>query len=809
MENAMKSLSTFLRYSHTLLLFLLCVIVPSSLTHAHQYSVSHLGSGHTVPAQYGSRAVVFPPSYSKKMKARSESLDTLYERRVRNIIGSVAVDPNRNISGWFSTLDDDGKWPDSEVDYTTGCDARRANWPAQEHWRRIVLMAAAWHGGLNHSEQYTGDEKLRSKTSDAMDYWYSRDFTDLACLDSGGTEGSSCTCENPDNLLWNTNWFSNVILIPKFATSASLLLKNTLTSSQVEAVKQMATRSYEYNVDGMTGANALDVARIGMDFALLTIDIDWLADAYDRSHKELIIMDDVRADGIRADGAFGQHDGILYNGNYGKDYSNDILGDEIEAAGSDFAADAVGQAAFETLFEGNRWMITRNTITQTLHWDLSVIGRFITFPVADINGATNGIKINLTAVGELGQLWKSQKLLDVAKTLSAPSNVNAGGLIGNRMFYTNDYMVHRGKNYTSTLKLWSTRTRHTECTNSQNPLGFHLADGVTYNYIRGDEYEDIAAAWDWNLISGITTDYGATPLTCDNTKLLGLETFVGGASDGKIGVAAMRYTNPVTKKLKWQKAWFYLESDIQHVMVSNLTGATIQSPAISVLDQRRHNGPIIVDGSPISASTYSYSAARTLWHGGVGYRFAKAGAALYIDVGVKTGDWSKIGTTSEPPLMSIDLFAAWIKHQGADASSLSYTVFPGTTAESFASRAAKTKIRSVQKNAHISAVVDDTQDNGILMAVFWDATGGAFTYEPNTTCASLTVAVNGNTAFIYRTHTGLITLSDPSQQLTSIQVTLTLGEGSAPPWWSGARKKTLVFSLPESGLAGSSLTQKV
>jgi hypothetical protein len=55
----------------------------------------------------------------------------------------------------------------------------------------------------------------------------------------------------------------------------------------------------------MTGANALDVSRIGMDQALLTGNSTLLADAYRRSHVELVIQNDVRADGIRADGAFG------------------------------------------------------------------------------------------------------------------------------------------------------------------------------------------------------------------------------------------------------------------------------------------------------------------------------------------------------------------------------------------------------------------------------------------------------------------------------------------------------------------------
>ncbi|GLB35537.1 putative polysaccharide lyase family 8, N terminal alpha-helical domain [Lyophyllum shimeji] len=738
------------------------------------------------------------------VEARADALSTIRERRITNIISGVIG--TRDIAAWLLTLDANGKWPDSEVDYTTGCPARRANWPAQEHWRRIVIMASAWHGGLSGTEEFVGSKTLRNATSLAMDYWFSRDFTDIACLADGGKAGSTCTCDNPENLLWNTNWFSNVILIPKFVTSASLLLGNTLSSSQLEHMNRMATRSYEYNVEGMTGANALDVSRIAMDQALITNNVTLLTDAYNRSHKELIIMDDVKADGIRADGAFGQHDGMLYNGNYGKDYSNDLLGSEIEAAGSPYAANAASQAAFGTLFEGDTWMIYRNTLTNVLHWDFSALGRFITFPVADLQ-ATASININVSAVGELGQLWGSKQLTKFATSLSAPSNVNPGGLTGNRMFYTNDYMVHRGQNYVSTLKMWSTRSRDSECTNSQNPFGFHLADGVAYNYIRGDEYEDISAAWDWNLIPGITTDYGATPLSCANTHLLGIETFVGGASDGHVGVAAMRYTNPVTKALKWQKAWFYLENDVQHVMVSGLSSTSGPgAPLISVLDQRRRNGPVIVDESVSTAA--NYTAARTLFHGGVGYKFSGTGAALSISVATKTGDWATIGTSTQAPV-TVDLFAAWIVHKGFDASSLKYSVFPGTTAASFAQKARNLQVRTVRSDEHVSAIYDEQHET--LMAVFWDAPGGNVTLELERGCAPLTVAVDGNAALIYKLRDGVVTLSDPSQSLSNVKVTLSLGPGAPPSRWKGGwkRSKTTEFALPSGGLAGNSVTRSV
>lgn len=63
----------------------------------------------------------------------------------------------------------------------------------------------------------------------------------------------------------------------------------------------------------------LDVARIGIDDGLLNFNTSLVTDAYQRIHGEVVIENAIEADGIRADGSFGQHGGVLYNGNYGKD----------------------------------------------------------------------------------------------------------------------------------------------------------------------------------------------------------------------------------------------------------------------------------------------------------------------------------------------------------------------------------------------------------------------------------------------------------------------------------------------------------
>jgi hypothetical protein len=49
--------------------------------------------------------------------------------------------------------------------------------------------------------------------------------------------------------------------------------------------------------------------------------------------------------------------------------SNDVLELQIDAAGTQYAANATSQRAFGTLIDGDQWMIYRNVETNVLHWD--------------------------------------------------------------------------------------------------------------------------------------------------------------------------------------------------------------------------------------------------------------------------------------------------------------------------------------------------------------------------------------------------------------------------------------------------------
>ncbi|KAH6917349.1 chondroitin AC lyase [Coprinopsis sp. MPI-PUGE-AT-0042] len=707
----------------------------------------------------------------------------------------------------LATLDSSGKWPDSEIDYATGCPARRANWPASVHWERIEIMSGAWHGGIPGAEQWVKSSTLRAAISKAMGYWIARDVTNLGCLDGGGTD--KCPCEDPRNTLWNTNWYSNIILVPGLVGRACVLLMGSLSTDEAAACVRMTARSYaKFDVSPspgyVSGANVLDIARIGVDSGILSGNITMISDAYRRMHQEQVIQTRVKADGIFSDGSFGQHAGVLYNGNYGKDYTTAVLDVEVIAAGTQFAANAAQRQVFDVLVDGHRWMIFYNTISQILHFDFSAIGRMITFPVID-GQASSGTQINRTRVLELGQMWSSPVLINYAQSLTgAFASANAGNLLGNRMFYANDYMAHRGKNYFTSLKMYSSRTLNTECVNTQNPLGFHLSDGTIYTYLVGNEYTDISAAWDWDLIPGTTTDYQNTPLNCAATTITGVETFVGGLSNGRAGTAAMRYTNPNTRAIQWQKTWFFLENDIQHVMI-NVISSTSSAPVYSVLDQKRKFGQTLADGREITASG-AYPGVKQLWHANVGYALGNSTSSttLNLRMGNRRGNWSAIGTSTQPPI-EVDLWASWLQHTNKTRP-VEYTAYPGSTYAEFQTKASQQRTRTLANNRTITALYDDTTNTAMM--VFWSSGSSSLVISPSPAEATIRVTTTAGAVVMFSTRTGAVLVSDPSQTLTSVMLTFALGTGQKPPFWTGTQTtKSLTFQLPRGGIAGNSVSQ--
>ena len=116
---------------------------------------------------------------------------------------------------------------------------------------------------------------------------------------------------------------SNTIQVPTRSGKACTLLRSSLTQSELANCTLMTSRAYApfYRVPQpgyISGANIMDMVVIGISAGLLenngTGNVSRIADAYERAHNQVVVQPADRVDGIKPDGSFQQHAGIIYNG---------------------------------------------------------------------------------------------------------------------------------------------------------------------------------------------------------------------------------------------------------------------------------------------------------------------------------------------------------------------------------------------------------------------------------------------------------------------------------------------------------------
>lgn len=322
------------------------------------------------------------------------------------------------------------------------------------------------------------------------------------------------------------------------------------------------------------------------------------------------------------------------------------------------------------------------------------------------------------------------------------------------------------------MKMYSTRTINSECLNSQNPLGFHLSDGAIFNYLSGDEYVDVFGSWNWDLVPGITVDVGGTPLTCSGVRSKGKKAFVGAATDGNTGIVVMDYLNPTNGNLAFKKTAFFFPSGYA-IQVGPVNSKNTTAQLVTVLDQRRRNGDIYVNGALRNTdTTYStLNTTKSIWHDNIGYYFPAA-ETIYVDSRPKAANWSNIGISSGKE--TNQLWTSYIKHPTKSTSGLltQYIVQPDISASAFNAKIASgsTPISldfsasSPQVNAAYSAA-----DKSIAVA-FW--TNGTYTspwgvsFQSSDPCVLLFRETNTKS---YR-----LTVTDPTHNLSSAKLVITV-----------------------------------
>jgi len=554
--------------------------------------------------------------------------------------------------------------------------------------------------------------------------------------------------------------------------------------------------------------------------------------------------------------------GMLYDGGYGSGltlYLLQWIG--LTAQLQPFELPHSGYEGLGRLvLDGQEWMIAGTTAP---HWDVSVIGRELARPGHTIpwDPAT------VAAVGGPRADEFAQLARRLNHSRSAPLSV------GHRQFFRGDYAVHRTETWSVHVRTFSTRTINTECIAHENKQGKHLGAGVTFVYQDGAEYSETYPLWDWKTLPAVTTELDGNTLclentsfppdnnscwiNCHNTQHQGTRAFVGGVSSGTVGLIAFDFSSPFHySSLAYRQVWLFC-GGFYVILFTGISRTAPTLPVVTGVAQRRQSGLVHVSGRntslPDGNHTMPCTSGSWLHHGDVGYAFIgmdgvgsssgkeggnnsdRSGFQLSVTSGIERGNWSTIGFHTDAANAS--MFRAFLNHPPSPTpSDLAMVVQPGIA---FADWAPNTfldrdHVDIVSNAADKQAVLFATE--GVFGAAFY-AVGsitlagrghkGMWTFSVTAAdpCALLVEELQQHSTRPFAEGTEgegesasdadsaysiMVSLSDPSQTLTSASVTFA-GLCLAGPGCGlciDGNTTTLEVQFPQGTRAGDSVAAR-
>jgi chondroitin AC lyase len=678
-----------------------------------------------------------------------DDLKTIRHRLVESLVppaGQSAISRGE-AERLMATLSADGRWPD--IDYAS---KQRSQWHPGGHVRNAMELARCYRAT---GHVLFGKAEVRDKAVSALRRWVA---DDLQC----------------------PNWWWNEIGVPEALGRALLLLGDEAPADLVTGSHKILLRS---DIKDMTGQNTLWVCGVRIMRGCIDRSPETVAAAFKRIADEIKVT---TGQGVQPDFSFHQHGTLLYSGGYGRGFA---------VYGPQFARLASG-TAFEFppekirilsayLLDGEQWMIRGQ------RFDPSATGREIT---RKGHSATPLAQ----ACGDLAPLDPARRgeLDDFARRLRGEAG--ATPLVGNRHFWQSDFMTHQRPEWYASVRMFSKRLYNSELVNGEGLRSHHLADGLTFIMRTGAEYDDIFPVWDWNRLPGTTCEQGPLP---DPVKQRGETTFVGGASDGLYGVAAMDLRRG---PLSARKSWFL--TDRMLIALGAGIACTSENRVLTSIDQRPVRGPVRVPDSAAARALAGGQAAPAspdwVQHDGFAY-FPLAGTRFRVQAARQTGSWRLISEPSSAAPVEMDVLSIWVDH-GAHPSGATYAYAVGPAAGDMNPVASPggPAVEILSNTPDLQAVRD--RQASALGVVFW---------KPGTASVPQGLAVGADKPCIVlvREQPGGLRLAvaDPAgaNQAVTIQVNRPLvGEGCVRP--AEARQSTIIkIALPEGADAGKTIVR--
>lgn len=441
-----------------------------------------------------------------------------------------------------------------------------------------------------------------------------------------------------------------------------------------------------------TGANRVDTVLIVVQRSLIAKDESALAEALSNLWP---VLDYVEAgDGFYRDGGFIQHADIPYIGTYGK-----VLFE--------------GVVEILTILKGTKWQPDAR-VYALLVQRLSdhVIPFMAQGHMLDIVNGRGVARGNKQSAGHGADMIKVLRQLQLVVPEQLHSKVDElikraespATAVYSAYYPSIDRLVYHSDIYSAALAMHSNRIGNYECINGENLKGWFTADGMSYLYLRADDFMDVWPVLDLKTPPGTTTN-GKTPSLCGGSESYAGKksalNHVGGLVAGEVGVAVMDFYN-WDNSVRMKKSWFYLPDKIVAVG-SGAKGAVYTNVLQSFID-------------PAKVAAYSDIQGDNYFHYADSDRETSLG--VYLPYPQKwqrsfkqiSGAWSDINKQTPMNAVYNDVskrrLTLNLLHD-KDRQHYAYILLPNQTAQRLQSFIAKPDVRILQQDVKAHAVYDE------------------------------------------------------------------------------------------------------
>lgn len=373
------------------------------------------------------------------------------------------------------------------------------------------------------------------------------------------------------------NWWYRYIPYPKELSTSVVLMSHEINENPELFDKTIKYLRWSYEnaaPSHMTGANGADIIMGSFAASILTENESQMEDFKERMTQLLTIQP---SEGIQPDYLFGQHCGHgrqLYFTSYGKEFVNSTLA-YLELC-KDTRFQSPGLELLQRLFtDGVQWIFYNK------QHDPNNAGRFISS-----NQYSSAIKVLAERICKLSNSDARNNMKQALQHISGDNS-----LMGNRMFWRFDYMVHRRNNYMTSSRMTSTRTVGNEAGNGDGEFNYYASNGVNYLFVTGHEYDgNFFKIFNNRQYPGITAEQDNAPLPIPDWGEGGNNgnCFAGGVSDSLYGTSGMILDR---HGLQAHKAWFYFDEEFV-CLGAGICNAKGKAEVFTTLNQCNRDGKV-------------------------------------------------------------------------------------------------------------------------------------------------------------------------------------------------------------------------